>query len=601
MNLRKGFKFTGIFLIIVSILVSFLLLTWSEFVLTEDIINREGEGKKFEILKKEAGSMFGQRYDLNINFILDLGKVFKRTNQRIRDLYGIQDLIIEKLLDLAGKNEKYVFSTSIIDQAFPQKNEINEIKIRYLQDYSGWMNGREYDTKEALRKQLENVRKTINNNLIYQEGFGNYQIGQVKFNLTKHASRGMLVQHPLLWFFLTVGLMCLGGLVYAFAVYGGRPPGIKNNGIYFSSLKSLGWLGIVLGIVLTGFYVIIYFYPEYITNWVILVDPLSRLLNGGEASHWFLYGVLYTLAILVMGVRMFLKYRGNNIQLLRTGSVMFFQLGFAFLIPEILYSLSKPGFDFKNIWPLDYDFFYNYNLEEMMASGAFGWFILFWGIMLIVIAVPLLSFFLGKRWYCSWVCGCGALAETMGDPFRHLSDKSLKAWKIERWLVHGILAFAVLNTGAVLYTYITGQGSIAGIGTEQIKSVYGFLIGSVFAGVIGVGAYPLMGSRVWCRFGCPLAAYLGLVQRFKSRFRITTNGGQCISCGNCSTFCEMGIDVRWYAQRGQNIIRASCVGCGICAAVCPRGVLKLENKKEGGRFNGPALAGNENYHPVSST
>jgi ferredoxin-type protein NapH len=152
-----------------------------------------------------------------------------------------------------------------------------------------------------------------------------------------------------------------------------------------------------------------------------------------------------------------------------------------------------------------------------------------------------------------------------------------------------------------LYTYITGQGSIAGIGTEQIKSVYGFLIGSVFAGVIGVGAYPLMGSRVWCRFGCPLAAYLGLVQRFKSRFRITTNGGQCISCGNCSTFCEMGIDVRWYAQRGQNIIRASCVGCGICAAVCPRGVLKLENKKEGGRFNGPALAGNENYHPVSST
>ena len=39
----------------------------------------------------------------------------------------------------------------------------------------------------------------------------------------------------------------------------------------------------------------------------------------------------------------------------------------------------------------------------------------------------------------------------------------------------------------------------------------------------------------------------------------------------------MGIDVRWYAQREQNIIRASCVGCGVCAAVCPRGVLNLEN------------------------
>ena len=86
-----------------------------------------------------------------------------------------------------------------------------------------------------------------------------------------------------------------------------------------------------------------------------------------------------------------------------------------------------------------------------------------------------------------------------------------------------------------------------------------------------------MGNRGWCRFGCPLAAYLGLVQRFKSRFRITTNGGQCISCGNCSTYCEMGIDVRHYAQRGQDIVRSSCVGCGVCSAVCPRGVLRLEN------------------------
>ena len=56
----------------------------------------------------------------------------------------------------------------------------------------------------------------------------------------------------------------------------------------------------------------------------------------------------------------------------------------------------------------------------------------------------------------------------------------------------------------------------------DLRALYGFLIGSVFAGVVGTGFYPLMGNRVWCRFGCPLAAYIGLVQRFKSRFRITT-------------------------------------------------------------------------------
>jgi len=97
----------------------------------------------------------------------------------------------------------------------------------------------------------------------------------------------------------------------------------------------------------------------------------------------------------------------------------------------------------------------------------------------------------------------------------------------------------------------------------------------MFSGVIGVGFYPILGNRVWCRFGCPMAAVLGIFQRNKSRFRITTNGDQCISCGNCSTYCEMGIDVRLYAQHSENIVRASCVGCGICSEVCPSGVLKL--------------------------
>ena len=113
--------------------------------------------------------------------------------------------------------------------------------------------------------------------------------------------------------------------------------------------------------------------------------------------------------------------------------------------------------------------------------------------------------------------------------------------------------------------------------------------------MIGTGFYPIMGNRVWCRFGCPLAAYMGIVQRFKSRFRITTNGGQCISCGNCSTYCEQGIDVRAYAQKGQNIVRASCVGCGVCSSVCPRGVLKLENGPESGRINNnPIIIGKDN-------
>ncbi len=355
-----------------------------------------------------------------------------------------------------------------------------------------------------------------------------------------------------------------------------QSPGRKQAGKTLEPAKN-GWLGISLAVYLILFYVVLYWLPQYTVTWVALVTPLRRLLTGQEASQWFLYGLLYTVAVLVMGVRMLARYRHNRYQVLRTISVIFFQIGFAFLLPEILVRLQQPYFDFKNIWPLDYTFFFDWNLQQRLASGSLGIFMLVWGCLLSAVAVPVLTYLYGKRWYCSWVCGCGGLAETMGDPFRHLSDKSLRAWQLERWMIHAVLVFAVVMTAAVLYTYFTGSDQVLFIHSYSIRAWYGFLVGSAFAGVVGTGFYPLMGNRVWCRFGCPLAAYMGLVQRFRSRFRITVNGGQCISCGNCSTFCEMGIDVRHYAQRGQDVVRASCVGCGICASVCPRGVLRLEN------------------------
>ena len=341
-------------------------------------------------------------------------------------------------------------------------------------------------------------------------------------------------------------------------------------------------LGIVAGVYFIGFYVLLYWAAHYITPWVIMVNPISEALSGNPASQWFLYGLMYCVIVVVMGVRMWAKYQHNRYQLIRTGSVMFFQVGFAFLLPEILVRLNRPWYDFKNIWPLDYDFFFDWNIDDLLANGTFGVFILGWGIALVVLAVPIITYFYGKRWYCSWVCGCGGLAETMGDPYRQLSDKSLRAWKFERFIIHGVLVFAVVMTGLSLASYWTGEQAILGLSTGGVRQWYGFLIGAGFAGVVGTGFYPLMGNRVWCRFGCPLAAYLGLVQRFRSRFRITTNGGQCISCGNCSTYCEMGIDVRAYAQRGQDVVRSSCVGCGVCSAVCPRGVLRLENGSDTG-------------------
>ena len=470
-----------------------------------------------------------------------------------------------------------------------------------------------------------------------------------------------------LW--LTIALMAVGAGTawFSIAAYANKHEGIKNDGVYFKSLTSRGFWAWVLGIGLTLFYVVLYWFPQYLgltangpnTGIIALFDPLSQVLNGGPASQWFVYGTLYTLAILAFGIKFILKYRHNKYEKIRTYSVMFFQLGFAFLIAELMQRLnsdtfSLPYYDLKNIWPLNYYNFEQYRVDQFISAGDIGLALLIFGIVSIFIITPILTYKYGKRWYCSWVCGCGGLAETAGDPFRHLSDKSLFAWKVERWVIHSVLVFVVLMTTAVVHSYLGDDASkywltkdvflisvatiltlvfagtfifkrdalqkdakLGAIGyfiiimalfglhfasgvklflfdAETLRSTYGFLIGAVFSGVIGVGFYPIFGSRVWCRFGCPMAAVLGFQQRLFSRFRITTNGGQCISCGNCSTYCEMGIDVRAYAQKGENIVRSSCVGCGICAAVCPRGVLKLENGPLKNRINSnEILLGND--------
>ncbi len=462
---------------------------------------------------------------------------------------------------------------------------------------------------------------------------------------------------------LSLGLIVVGTIWYANDLYLNKPKGIKNDGVWFKSQTARGLWAYILGIVFTLFYVVLYWYPEYLglregasnTGIIALFDPLSWFISNQPASQWFVYGTLYTLAILVFGYKFILKYRHSKHQVLRTVSVMFFQLGFAFLIPEILMRLNQPYFNPINIWPLNYDLFASYRLDEFFSAGSVGMFMLLFGMASIFIITPILTFKYGKRWYCSWVCGCGGLAETAGDPYRHLSDKSQFAWKVERWVIHSVLVFVVVMTIAVVYSYIDNNpegtwltkdlflwGSVvvltlifglimifkrkqlakdAKLGAigylviilfivslnyfsgdyrifffegYKLREWYGFLIGAAFSGVIGVGFYPIFGNRVWCRFGCPMAAILGMQQRLFSRFRITTNGGQCISCGNCSTYCEMGIDVRAYAQKGENIIRSSCVGCGICAAVCPRGVLKLENDSLKGRINpNEILLGND--------
>lgn len=582
----KRIKQFGLILFLSALGLFLMILLPTRYVITDGsltqieklIENNLGNKPYTKDLITSLAKLKGQDLGGKLSFLPQLNQRIQDANAEIAKREGVSESLFGQYMDKVLVESGGSFSMT--QNSREQANALLPEAMRQtVSDYTGWLIDRPYESEAAFREQAgQGVQGAIDGylrNLQIQDG----DIKDLKYNVVKGASTGLYWNHRYAFFFLVIVMGTIGSLIWVYPAFFDGQPGIKHNGIYHKSATSRGAIGIMIGVFLIGFYILLYFNHFLIAEWISLFDPIAKFLRGPEAAadRWFMYGVLYTLSVAVMGIRMFAKYRHSRYHQVRTASVIFFQTGFAFLIPELLSKLNAPALDLKNAWPLNYSFFFDYNLNNHIASGNFGIWMIGWGIALTLIGVPLFTYFYGKRWYCSWVCGCGGLAETLGDPYRQLSDKSLKAWQIERWLIHAVLVFAVVMTGLVLYTFFTGSSTVLGMNSYSVRSIYGFAIGSIFSGVIGTGFYPLMGNRVWCRFGCPLAAYLGLVQRFKSRFRITTNGGQCISCGNCSTYCEMGIDVRAYAQRGQNIVRSSCVGCGVCAAVCPRGVLSLEN------------------------
>lgn len=325
---------------------------------------------------------------------------------------------------------------------------------------------------------------------------------------------------------------------------------------------------------LTGFYLDLYFTDH--------LEPAARAI--GLPSKWMLYGLVYSIAM-VGGAVYFLRRHGNSrYHQVRIAVNVGVQIGLAFLLPLLM----EPEFYFSYLWPLDW-----YKLHPGTLA-ALPLHLALFSVVGSLIAAPLLAWRYGKRWYCSWVCGCGGLANTFGDPWRHLTSKSARAWRFEKVAVHAVMFLAIASTALLALDHVVGseQGTfhhvVAGEQLWSMKRLYQLVIGSILAGVVGVGLYPLFGPRVWCRNFCPMAAMLGLAQKL-GRFRIRVKPDMCISCGNCSTYCEMGIDVRAYAQRNESFTRASCVGCGMCAHVCPRGVLRLENAPEPDRVRLPIV------------
>jgi NosR/NirI family transcriptional regulator, nitrous oxide reductase regulator len=329
-------------------------------------------------------------------------------------------------------------------------------------------------------------------------------------------------------------------------------------------------------------------------------DPRTLLgtLAISAAGPAFWYTLAYSTLIVIFGIRRIRRRRTPYVTA-QTWTLTAIQVIPLFLLPEIVLPLLGhngllprgladalfPKVTYGHgreywrayglilAWPL--------NVYNIFTHDPLWWWIAICALQTLVL-IPLGIYFFGKGVYCGWICSCGALAETLGDTHRHKMPHGPR-WNRLNMAGQAILAVAVLLLAIRIVGWILPDGNgIDRIFDPVFKTPYKWLVDVFLAGVIGYGLYFWFSGRVWCRFFCPLAAWMHVVARF-SRFAIVAEKKKCISCNVCTSVCHQGIDIMSFANKGVPMQDPECVRCSACVQSCPTGVLSFGQVDRRGR------------------
>jgi ferredoxin len=200
------------------------------------------------------------------------------------------------------------------------------------------------------------------------------------------------------------------------------------------------------------------------------------------------------------------------------------------------------------------------------------------------VIIPVFVWFFGKR-YCSWVCACGNLAETIGTTkwgakwVKEGTPRGEKSIALE-WIQVIMFGFSIIvGVSAILNVYhIISPGAY-----HRLWYLQDFITDFTFGSIVGVGLYPFFGTRIWCRYGCPMARWMKLFGRWgRSKFAVVPDDN-CIGISACTQACPMGIPVADFAHKDKKPIEVSfglestsCIGCGGCVDSCPVDALSFQ-------------------------
>ena len=302
--------------------------------------------------------------------------------------------------------------------------------------------------------------------------------------------------------------------------------------------------------------------------------PEAVIAFKGAPSFW--YSALYTFLVVFFGTKAMYRWGikpKDSYQIKRYISIMAFQLVFFVLVNVVLSVVIGKyywrGWGLYQPFPLFFNTFFWWYPDD---PAVIKWGFISFGLFLTFVAIPIFVRFHGMR-FCTWICGCGGLAETFGDMWRHLAPKGAKSRK---WEFMGPIVVVWSFVSLAIIALVFGSD-----GNNFVWKFYDYVVDFWLVAIIPIGLYPFFGGKVWCRYWCPLAHYMKFMSRWFGKLKIVSNS-KCISCTQCSTYCQVGVDVMAFAKNQVPFDNknSSCIHCGICITVCPMDVLSFDNTIE---------------------
>jgi len=190
---------------------------------------------------------------------------------------------------------------------------------------------------------------------------------------------------------------------------------------------------------------------------------------------------------------------------------------------------------------------------------------------LVILVTIMVSSFIFKKGFCSWVCPIGFISEMLGD----ISDRLFgRRTKPPKWLDYPLRSLKYLLLTFFVWAILIAmspQAVESFLNTDynvisDVLMLRFFTHISMFALAVIAGIFflSLVVRGFWCRYLCPYGALLGIFSLI-SPTRIRRNAASCIDCNACAKVCPAFIKV----DKVKEVVSDECLGCMACIDSCP--------------------------------